>query len=198
MSDRSLLPRALEFALTAHGQQTRKGTEIPYVSHLLEVSGLVLHWGGDFEQATAALLHDVVEDTPATLGDLEARFGAGVAAIVADCTDTGPDESPGRKRPWLPRKRDYLARLQQIGPRSALVIACDKLHNERTLLGDLRRHGLATLARFSAGAPQQLWLLRGIAAALRGRIPTDLHHELAAHAEEFAALTGAPSWEPDA
>ncbi|MBZ5716049.1 HD domain-containing protein [Nannocystis pusilla] len=193
-ADRLMLARALEFALVAHGEQTRKGTTVPYVSHLLQVSGLVLEWGGDLEQAAAALLHDVVEDTAVTIQEVVDAFGGGVGVIVAECTDTGADEAPGRKRPWLERKRAYVERLQAIGPRSALVIACDKLHNTSTLLVDLELHGLATLARFNAPAPKQLWYFRAVAAALRGRVPAGLHRELAAHAEKFAALTGAVEW----
>ncbi|MCY1063001.1 HD domain-containing protein [Nannocystis sp. SCPEA4] len=193
-ADRLMLARALEFALVAHGEQTRKGTTVPYVSHLLQVSGLVLEWGGDLEQAAAALLHDVVEDTAVTLQEVVDAFGGEVGVIVAECTDTGADEAPGRKRPWLERKRAYVERLQTIGPRSALVIACDKLHNTSTLLVDLELHGLATLARFNAPAPKQLWYFRAVAAALHGRVPAGLHRELAAHAEKFAALTGAVEW----
>lgn len=193
---RTALARALELALAAHGEQTRKGTAIPYVSHLLQVSGLVLEWGGDLEQATAALLHDVVEDTATSIAEVEAAFGSGVAAIVADCTDTGPGETLGNKRPWLVRKREYLARLRAVASRSALVIACDKLHNAAGLIADLERDGVATLARFNAPAPKQLWYMRGVAAALAGRVPDGLARLLAHHAERFAALTGATPW-PD-
>ncbi|HEY8380283.1 MAG TPA: HD domain-containing protein [Nannocystis sp.] len=189
-----IVARALEFAVVAHGDQTRKGTAIPYVSHLLQVSGLVLEWGGDVEQAAAALLHDVVEDTARTLAEVEAAFGPGVAAIVADCTDTEPDEVPTRKRPWLDRKRGYLEKLRSVGQRSALVIACDNLHNISTLLADLGREGVATLSRFNAPAPKQLWYFRAITDALEGRVPAGLHAVLAAHAGCFAALTGAVEW----
>lgn len=189
-----IVARALEFAAVAHGDQTRKGTAIPYVSHLLQVSGLVLEWGGDIEQAAAALLHDVVEDTARTLAEVEAAFGPGIAAIVADCTDTEPDESHTRKRPWPDRKRSYVEKLRGVGPRSALVIACDKLHNLSTLLTDLGRDGVATLSRFNAPAPKQLWYFRNVAAALAGQVPAGLYVKLAVHAECFAALTGAVEW----
>ncbi|MCY0986284.1 HD domain-containing protein [Nannocystis sp. ILAH1] len=196
-ADRPMLARALEFAAVAHGDQTRKGTTIPYVSHLLQVSGLVLEWGGDLEQAAAALLHDVVEDTPVNLDEVFAAFGPGVGGIVADCTDTYADDTPGNKRPWLVRKRAYLERLRTVAPRSALVIACDKLHNTSTLLVDLELHGLATLTRFNAPAPKQLWYFRSVAAALKGRVPDGLQARLDEHAERFAALTGAVEWRED-
>ncbi len=185
-----MLAEAVAFALAAHGGQTRKGTQVPYVSHLLQVSGLVLEHGGDREQAVAALLHDVVEDTPATLAEVAEEFGAGVAGIVADCTDTQADETPEHKRPWLARKQAYVARLRGVPGRSALVIGCDKLHNLRTLVADLEAEGPATLARFNAPPEQQRWLFGELQAALAGKIPPRLQAELHALAARYAALTG--------
>ena len=185
------LAEALAFALAAHGGQTRKGSQVPYVSHLLQVSGLVLEYGGDLEQAVAALLHDVVEDTPATLAEVAAGFGPGVAGIVADCTDTQADETPEHKRPWLARKQAYVTRLRAVPGRSALVIGCDKLHNLRTLVADLTVQGPAVLARFNAPPAQQRWLFAELQAALAGKIPPHLHAELEALAGRYAELTGA-------
>jgi len=184
------LSRALAFALAAHGGQTRKGSSVPYVSHLLQVSGLVLEHAGDPEQACAALLHDVVEDTPVTLAQVAAAFGAGVAGIVADCTDTQEDEVPGAKRPWLERKRRYVAQLAQVPLRSALVVGCDKLHNMRSLVGDLEAHGPAVLSRFNAPPESQRWLHGALLGALNERVPGRLHAELRDLSERYAALTG--------
>lgn len=184
-----MIAPALAFAVAAHGSQTRKGTTVPYVSHLLQVSGLVLEFGGDLEQATAGLLHDVVEDTPATIEEVAANFGAGVAAIVADCTDTGPDEVPGAKRPWLARKRDYVEHLRGVSARSALVVGCDKLHNLRTQVSDLEVLGTGTLQRFNAGPEQQRWLHGELLAALRDKLPPRLHAELTGLVQRYALLT---------
>jgi (p)ppGpp synthase/HD superfamily hydrolase len=187
---RELLARAVSFALGAHGAQTRKGTPVPYVSHLLQVSGLVLEHGGDLEQAAAGVLHDVVEDTPVTLAEVEAAFGAGVAAIVGDCTDTQEDEAPGRKRPWRERKQRYVLKLRDVGERSALVIACDKLHNMRTQVSDLEHHGPGILARFNAPPPEQRWLHGELLAALHGKVPPRLFDELSGLVRRYAAGTG--------
>lgn len=184
-----MLALALAFAVSAHGSQTRKGTQIPYVSHLLQVSGLVLEHGGDLEQAAAALLHDVVEDTPATLEQVAASFGPGVAAIVGDCTDTGPDEAPGSKRPWLERKHDYVAHLREVSVRSALIVGCDKLHNLRTLVADIEALGAGVLERFNAPPAQQRWLHGELLAALRDKVPPRLHAELSQLCERYAGLT---------
>jgi predicted nucleic acid-binding protein len=95
---------ALVFARQRHNTQTRKGSDTPYVSHLLGVSSLVLESGGDEDQAIAGLLHDTLEDfdhTGVTFDELVGRFGDRVARIVHDhrarCSrrDTGRTGSPG-------------------------------------------------------------------------------------------------------
>ncbi len=80
---------ALLFASKKHGRQTRKGTDVPYIAHLLGVASLVLEAGGDEDMAIAALLHDVVEDCGGApmLEEIRRRFGSRVAHIVDGCTD---------------------------------------------------------------------------------------------------------------
>ena len=81
---------ALRLASATHGHQRRPGTGIPYVAHLLVVTGLVLEHGGDEDEAIAALLHDAVEDGggAALLDELRERFGPRVAEVVEACSDT--------------------------------------------------------------------------------------------------------------
>ena len=80
---------ALAYASDLHREQRRKGTAIPYVSHLLAVCSLALEMGADEDQAIAALLHDAVEDQGGAprLAEIRARFGDRVARIVADCSN---------------------------------------------------------------------------------------------------------------
>ncbi len=139
----SLLTRrfeeALSFAARLHEQQKRKGTDIPYVSHLLAVAAIVLEDGGDEDEAVAALLHDAVEDQggKATLQVIRKRFGDRVAGIVAGYTDS--DETP--KPPWRERKEKYIAHLRHAPHEVLRVSVADKLHNARAILRDLRKHG---------------------------------------------------------
>ena len=176
--ERRLLVEALAFALATHGDQKRKGSEIPYASHLLAVAGLVLEAGGDVAQAAAALLHDTIED-----GDgvdeprLRGRFGADVAAIVAACSDLLPGDTRDRKSPWGERKQRYLAQLADAPLRARLVAACDKLHNLRTLVADLRSHGLATLERFTASPEQTRWYYESAHRLLRDALPVGIRRE---------------------
>lgn len=186
-----LTPRfadAVAFAMTAHGGQTRKGTHIPYVSHLLAVASLVLEAGGDEDMAIAGLLHDAIEDTGTTAADIESRFGARVAAIVVGCTDT--DETP--KPPWRPRKERYLAHLRSPDtPAEVLVVSrADKLHNARTMLLDHRYLGAAFWSRFNAGADDQLWYLSSLVEVFTQRLPGPMTDELRRVRDELA-LDGA-------
>ncbi len=177
-ADRRRLVDALGFALSAHGDQTRKGTEIPYASHLLAVAGLVLEAGGDAAEAAAALLHDTLEDGEGVDEErLRREFGAEIAAIVVGCSDVLPGDTREHKSPWGDRKRRYLAALASASPRVRLVAACDKLHNLRTLIADLRNHGPDTLVRFTASPEQTRWYYESAHALLRDALPPAMRSE---------------------
>jgi GTP pyrophosphokinase len=180
--DFTTLAAAAELAFRLHAAQRRKGTAIPYISHLMAVSALVLEHGGDEEQAIAALLHDAVEDCGA---EQEAvildAFGPRVAAIVRACTDA--DVIP--KPPWRARKEAYLAHLEEAPAEALLVSACDKLHNARAILADLRAEGPRVFERFNAGQEGTLWYYAALAEAFQRLLPGRLAEELA---REVAAM----------
>lgn len=191
------LLEAAECALRWHAGQYRKQTEIPYVSHLLQVAGLVLEHGGDPDQAAAALLHDSLEDAPdaAERGrrkqEIEERFGEDVLQIVLDCTDTGDTESLGDKRPWLERKEAYLARLTGTSQRSRLVVACDKLHNLHAVVWDVKTHGNGVFDRFTSTPEQQAWYFESITEILKDSIPDRLCSEIQNLVEALRQIVGA-------
>lgn len=168
---------ALAYASRIHRDQRRKDTAIPYVSHLLAVASLTLEHGGDEDQAIAALLHDAAEDQGGAerLADIEARFGPGVAAIVADCTDSWAEPRP----PWRERKAAYVAALAGKPARSLLVSLADKTHNARAIVGDLRRHGDDLWPRFTGGKAGTLWYYGTLARAFALALPGDLADEFA-------------------
>jgi (p)ppGpp synthase/HD superfamily hydrolase len=99
---------AFTLAWDLHRFQTRKSTEVPYLSHLMSVSSLVLEDGGDEDEAIAALLHDALEDCAdrITAKEIEARFGPRVREIVQACTDTPPEFKGGEKPRYL--KDEYI------------------------------------------------------------------------------------------
>lgn len=160
--------RALALASQLHRNQTRKGTDIPYLSHLLSVAALVIESGGDEEEAIAALLHDALEDCPDQISaeGLEKAFGARVRRLVEACTDTPPGFGGGPKPEWGTRKSDYIRRVAS-GEIPWRVSLADKLHNARSILRDHRVHGDAVWERFSASSSDTLSYYRSLAEAYR-------------------------------
>jgi hypothetical protein len=124
---------ALQFAFERHRFHSRKGSRVPYLSHLMSVCALVLEHGGSEDQAIAALLHDAVEDAatgqgPDVLEAIGDQFGESVRGMVAACSDSLNDE--GGKQPWRERKLAYVHGLGQPGKKSdeaLLVTAADKI-----------------------------------------------------------------------
>jgi GTP pyrophosphokinase len=153
------------YAAQLHTGQIRKGSGVPYVSHLLGVAALVLEHGGDEEQAIAALLHDAVEDQGGEqrLRAILGRYGERVARIVWACSDAAVQPKP----PWRQRKEAYLAQLLEDPPDTLLVSVADKLHNARTLLLDYYAQAEAVFAPFRGGKDGTLWYFRGLVTAYR-------------------------------
>jgi (p)ppGpp synthase/HD superfamily hydrolase len=189
------LSDAVALAAAWHGAQTRKGTSVPYLSHLLQVAGLVLEHGGSIAHAVAGLLHDSLEDAPpgeraGREREIEERFGTEVLAIVRACTDTGEEEHAARKRPWRARKEHHLSQLRHETPAALRVAACDKRHNLAAMLGDIRAVGLEVMNRFRGSPAEQLWYYGEMLALLRGRIPTRLEQELDGLLRDLRAVLG--------
>ena len=177
--DRERLADAFRFTLDAHANQRRKASDVPYVSHLLQVAGLVLEHGGDATLAAAGLLHDTLEDcADVDVASLRERFGGEVALIVERCTDLLPGDRPDAKSSWSLRKQSYLARLREADARTRLVAVCDKLHNLRSLVSDLRAGGLETFARFNAKPEQIRWYYESVRTWLCDGLPARLVDEL--------------------
>ncbi|HET7520244.1 MAG TPA: HD domain-containing protein [Candidatus Limnocylindria bacterium] len=184
----SRLIEALGVAARLHGRQRRKGTDIPYLSHLLGTCSIALDYGASEDEAIAALLHDAIEDVePAE----EARravaaFGEEVLRIVEACTDT--DEHP--KPPWRARKEAYIAHVASADASVLLVSGADKLHNARSVVADLRSVGPTLWDRFTGGRDGSLWYYRGLVDAFRANPAHDrrLVSELELVVSEMEAL----------
>ena len=160
-----LTPRfteAIDYARQVH-VGLRKGTQVPYMAHLLGVASIVLGETGYVsfpvteDMVIAALLHDAVEDEGGLprLHDIEAKFGKGVAKIVEGCSDSF-EEDASRKQEWEIRKASYIERLRSEPRETLLVSAADKLYNARAIVEDYRRIGPQVWSRFKRGREQQL------------------------------------------
>lgn len=177
---------ALTFAARLHKNQIRKGTAIPYISHLLAVASIALEHGASEDEAIAALLHDAAEDQggKATLSEIRHRFGDSVAEIVEGCTDAWAIPKPS----WRTRKEAYVAHLRDASASVRLVSAADKLHNAQTILRDYRVLSESLWKRFSGGRDGTLWYYRSLVEALRTPGPSLLVEELEGVVSEIERL----------
>lgn len=167
---------ALVLARNLHADQVRKGTAIPYVSHLLAVSSIVLDHDGTEDEAIAALLHDAVEDQggDAARTEIRRRFGDAVVDIVDGCTDAEVIPKP----PWRARKEAYVGHIAGSSRSVRLVSAADKLHNARAILADYRQSGESLWGRFNGGRAGTLWYYRALVGAFSAVDRTPLVEEL--------------------
>lgn len=138
------------FALAAlvHEKQTRKSTDIPYISHPMAVAAQVSVWGGSEDQFIAALLHDVVEDGGAQyMPVIEENFGKHVLDLVMACSDAAPQRGQP-KGTWIERKEKYIANLRSAADEVLLISAADKWHNLASILADAKQLGEVVFDRF--------------------------------------------------
>ncbi len=186
----SRFDQALHYATLIHAGQTRKGTEIPYVAHLLGVTSIALEYGANEDEAIGALLHDAAEDAggEGRIADIRQRFGDDVAEVVQGCTDAVVVPKP----PWRERKEDYIAHVPQASASVRLVSAADKLHNARAILRDHRQLGEALWAALHRRQGRHPLVLPRSVTAFRKAGSDELIDELdrvVSEIEELAAQT---------
>jgi (p)ppGpp synthase/HD superfamily hydrolase len=158
-----LLETAFGIASWAHRDDVRKGTSIPYLSHLLAVSALVIENGGTEVQAAAALLHDVIKDTEIDEFMFRALIDRQVVDIVVACSDALSRPKPS----WRPRKEKYLDHLREMivepEPNPAILVAlADKVHNAETTANMVSFRGMTAEQvfadpKFNAKVDEQKW-----------------------------------------
>ncbi len=179
--------QALTYATQLHANQVRKGSGVPYISHLLGVASIALEYGANEDEAIAALLHDAIEDQggAATREEIRRRFGDNVTAIVDGCTDS--DTTP--KPPWRQRKEAYINHIPTASPSVLLVSASDKLYNTRSIVKDYRIVGESVWERFGDRRKEDiLWYYRAIAIAFNQTGTTPLIEELERVVSELEML----------
>lgn len=163
-----LVERAMRVAARCHRQQTRKASDLPYLTHPASVAMLLTKAGIiDDEILAAALLHDVVEDTDCSMETLAEDFPPKVIEFVAALTERKRDDS-GQKRSWHDRKTEHLEHVAAASWEARAITLADKLHNLGTMVFDLETDP-DLWSRFNAPPERLLWYYREmIAAASQG------------------------------
>ena len=167
MSEKTLLTRAIEYAAKMHEGQFRKGTNIPYILHPLEAAAIVATMTTDEEVLAGAVLHDVVEDTAATVEDIRRMFSERVAAIVAGESEEKREDKPAAET-WELRKQETLDHLASVDDADVLMVCLgDKLSNIRAIERDYYAVGERFWDRFNQRDPEKhAWYYSSIAAIL--------------------------------
>lgn len=180
---------ATAYALDHHENQIRKGSGIPYASHLLAVTAIVLEMGGTEDEAIAAMLHDVIEDGggPAAEEEIRERWGDDVALWVRANSDslTGSSE----KEEWTVRKERYVADVADKPIEAVRVSLADKLHNARMIVVDYRDVGDALWTHFTATGTQTLWYYTALLEAFEER-RSELGHRGGMALDELGRTVG--------
>ncbi|MDZ8258497.1 HD domain-containing protein [Nostoc sp. ChiQUE01b] len=165
---------ALVYATQLHAQQVRRISGVPYVSHLLSVTALVIEDGGSEDEAIAALLHDAIEDQGGRItGEIiRQKFGDKVADIVESCTESDVVPQPS----WKERKQKYLENISQGSPEVLRVALADKVHNARSNLIEWDLYG--DKAWNKEQRQRTLWFYRSVIAVAQTLTDSRLVEEL--------------------
>lgn len=156
--------RAQEFTSTIYSGKIRKNGE-PCIKHLSRVEAILKRINAPDEARAAAFLHDILEDTDTTRGDLLRAFGCGIAGIVWDVTEHD------KTLPWRERKESVIDNVVNMGKNSLLVKTADRIDNLTRLSADLLANGLGFMNRFHAPLPEQIEMSAKLLTALRERWP---------------------------
>lgn len=162
----NVLDKAIKFATVAHSGMFRKGTKIPYIVHPLETAAIAATMTVDEGVIAAAVLHDVIEDTPVTQAQLIIEFGSRIAELVcADSEDKRRDRSAAET--WILRKQETLNYIPIASRDEQIVILSDKLSNMRLIYRDYKDYGDALWDKFNMkDKAKQGWYYGGIAERL--------------------------------
>ncbi len=173
----TILDKAIVFATEAHSGAFRKGGKTPYVVHPMEVAAIASGMTDDLEVLAAAVLHDVIEDTPTTAEELENEFGKRVADLVlADSEDKKEGVPP--EETWKARKSALLEYLSKASREEQVIILADKLSNLRSMWHDYTEIGDEMWKKFHVSdKDEQKWYYDGIAVGLDKVKGTDAFQE---------------------
>lgn len=161
MTDAMLLHNAIEFAAVKHKDQRRKGSNVPYIVHPIEVMLLLSECGCSSECIAAGILHDTLEDTETTLEELNELFGSHVADLVAA-------ESEDKSKSWQERKKATIERLFSASDEVKMICLADKLSNLQSMVSDYAKKGDEIWSVFNADKEHIEWYYRGIINATKG------------------------------
>jgi (p)ppGpp synthase/HD superfamily hydrolase len=133
----SEIPKAFEYAYQKHLGSTRKNKTVPYIVHPMDVASILMKNDAPEHLIIAGILHDVVEDTPVLIEEIEEKFGAKIAALVEGASE--PIEL--KDADWKIRKNNTVERIRKADYELKLLSCADKLSNIKDTISDLHYQG---------------------------------------------------------
>lgn len=155
--------KAIEFAARFHAGQWRKGTSVPYLVHPFNVMKILIQAGCGDDVIIAGILHDTVEDTSATIEEIEHEFSKNIARLVAAVS------SSDKKQLWEKRKGYVLDMIKSASEDIVLIELADKLDNIRSMREDIQRQGESVWEKFKRGKEKQQWYYESLVMAFEDR-----------------------------
>lgn len=175
---KSNFERALQFAMTAHQGQVRKGSSIPYIVHPIETALIAMTLSDDQEVIIAAMLHDVIEDTPYGAKEIADAFGERVARLVQSESENKRKDQDASAT-WKIRKQEFIDSLSEKTKDEKIIALADKLSNMRATYEGYRKNGENFWQRFhETRKSMHAWYYRSIAKRLQEFEDTDAWQEL--------------------
>lgn len=164
--DHEIVAKAICYAAEKHKGQPRKGKTIPFIVHPMEAAAIVSSMTDDPEIIAAAVLHDVLEDTPTTAEELTEEFGRRIYDLVAaESEDKRQDQPP--EETWEIRKQESIEALANAGQDTKILTLGDKLANIREMKRDYNKIGEQLWENFNQKDPaKQAWYYQSVLEAL--------------------------------
>ena len=162
---------AIIFASRKHDKQYRKSTDIPYISHIMEVMQILIENKCEKDVIIAGILHDTLEDTDTTEEEIKQLFGEKIVSIVQS-------ESEDKSLDWFARKSITISKLHSASIEEKLVLCADKLSNMRSIYTDLKNVGEKVWERFNAPKDNIEWYYKSILKELSEISESDMYNDL--------------------
>ena len=172
---------AIVFASRKHAAQRRKGSDIPYIAHLMEVMQILIENNCEKNVIIAGILHDTIEDTGTAPDEIRALFGEDVLSIVQV-------ETEDKTKTWQERKQATIDHLPSASKEAKLVCCADKLSNMRSIYADLEDIGEKVWERFNADKKSIQWYYENILPAISEISDSDMYKDLSEIIEDVFKL----------
>lgn len=173
-----MVEKAMIFASKAHSGMFRKGTKIPYIVHPMEAGAIAASITDDEEVISAAILHDVLEDTSVSEEEIEKEFGKEVLRLVKSDSENKREELPPEET-WKIRKQEKIDYFKnKSDKKEKIVVLADKLSNIRAICRDYEKIGYELWNRFNQkDKNEHAWYYKSFAETLSELSETAAYRE---------------------